>query len=86
MELFKAIRSGKPINSVDYMARSTLMGIMGQFSCYTGKEVTWDQISTSSAFHPPRPEDVRADMEPPVKPGSDGTYPVLMPGVTKLLL
>ena len=85
VELFKAIRSGKPINSADYMARSTLMGIMGQFSCYTGKEVTWDQISTSSFFHPPRPEDVRADMEPPVKPGPDGTYPVLMPGVTKLL-
>jgi myo-inositol 2-dehydrogenase / D-chiro-inositol 1-dehydrogenase len=84
-ELFKAIRSGKPINSGDYMARSTLMGIMGQLSCYTGKEVTWEQVTTSDFYYAPRPQDVRADMEPPVKPGADGSYPIFTPGVTKLL-
>jgi predicted dehydrogenase len=84
-ELFKAIRSGNPINSGDYMIRSTLTGIMGQLSCYTGKEVTWAQISASDFFFPPKPEDVRADMDPPVKLGPDGTYPVFRPGVTKLL-
>jgi len=36
--LFKAIRSGKPINNGDYMTRSTLVAIMGQMSCYTGQE------------------------------------------------
>jgi predicted dehydrogenase len=85
VELFKAIRSGNPINSGDYMVRSTLVGIMGQLSCYTGKEVTWDQVTKSDFFFPPRPEDVRLDMEPPVRPGPDGTYPVFVPGVTKLL-
>ena len=85
VELFKAIRSGKPINSADYMARSTLMGIMGQMSCYTVKQVTWEQASTSNFFYPPKPEDVRSDMEPPVKPGADGSYPTLTPGVTQLL-
>jgi hypothetical protein len=59
---------------------------MGRFSCYTGKEVTWDQITKSSYCHPPRPEDVRADMEPPVKPGPDRTYALpFTPGVSKLL-
>jgi predicted dehydrogenase len=82
---FKAIRSGTPINAVDYMARSTLIGIMGQFSCYTGQEVTWDQISQSDFYFPPKPEDCRIDMEPPVKPGPDGSYPVFVPGITKLL-
>ena len=67
------------------MARSTLIGIMGQFSCYTGKEVTWEQISKSDFYYPPKPEDCRFDMEPPVKPGPDGRYPVFVPGVTKLL-
>ena len=66
-------------------ARSTLIGIMGQISCYTGKEVTWDQISTSDFYFPPKPEDCRIDMEPPVKPDADGIYPVFTPGVTKLL-
>ncbi len=84
--LFRAIRSGKPLNHGDYMVRSTLIALMGQFSCYTGKEVTWEQISASHFCHLPRPEDVRADMEPPVKPGPDGVYPLpYTPGVSKLL-
>ena len=84
--LFQAIRSGKPINNGDYMARSTLITLMGQFSCYTGKQVTWDQISASNYCHLPKPEDVRADMEPPVKPGPDGVYPLpFTPGVSKVL-
>jgi hypothetical protein len=85
VELFKAIRSGNPINSGSYMAGSTLMGIMGQLSCYTGKAVTWEQVSSSDFYYPPRPEDCTRDMEPPVKPRADGTYPVYTPGVTKLL-
>ena len=84
-ELFKAIRSGKPLNSGDFMARSTMIGIMGQISCYTGKEVTWEQVSASDFYFPPKPEDVRADMEPPVKPDAEGIYPVYIPGVTKLI-
>jgi predicted dehydrogenase len=84
-ELFAAIRSGQPINNGDYMARSTLIGIMGQISCYTGKEVTWEEISKSDFYYPPKPEECRLDMEPPVKLGPDGTYPVAIPGETKLL-
>jgi predicted dehydrogenase len=83
--LFNSIRQSKPINNGDYMVRSTLTTLMGQFSCYTGKEVTWDQINASDFFYAPRPEDVRQGMEPPVRPGPDGTYPVFTPGVTKLL-
>jgi len=83
--LFAAIRSGNPINNGDYMAHSTLMGIMGQISCYSGKEVTWDQISNSDFCFAPRPENCHDGMEPPVKPGPDGSYPVYIPGKTQLL-
>jgi predicted dehydrogenase len=83
--LFQAIRSGKPINSGYHMARSTLATVMGQLSCYTGKEVTWEQATKSDFFYPPKPEDCRFDMEPPVKLGPDGHYPVYVPGQTKLL-
>ena len=85
VELFKALRSGNVINSGDYMVRSTLTALLGQFSCYTGKEVTWQQISASDFYYPPRPEDCSIDMEPPVKPDANGIYPVFVPGVTKLL-
>ncbi len=85
--LFNAIRSGKVINNGDYMVRSTLITLLGQFSCFTGKEVTWDQISKSNYCHLPRPEDVRSGMEAPVKPGPNGVYPVpFTPGVTQINL
>lgn len=82
--LFQAIRSGNPINNGDYMALSTLVAVMGQITCYTGQEVTWEQVARSEFFYPPRPEECRFDMEPPVKPGADGLYPVPVPGRTKL--
>jgi myo-inositol 2-dehydrogenase/D-chiro-inositol 1-dehydrogenase len=83
--LFKAIRSEKPVNNGDYMVRSTMITVMGQISCYTGKEVTWEQISKSDFYYPPKPEDCRDDMEPPVKAGPDGSYPVPKPGFTKMI-
>jgi len=83
--LFTAIRKGQVISSGYHMARSTLVTIMGQISCYTGKAVTWDQINKSDFFYPPKPEECRDDMEPPTKPGPGGSYPVYIPGRTKLL-
>jgi myo-inositol 2-dehydrogenase / D-chiro-inositol 1-dehydrogenase len=85
VRLFEAIRSGTPLNNGEYMARSTLFAIMGQISCYTGKEVTWEEISASSFCFPPRPEDCHDGMEPPVKTGPEGSYPVYTPGKTSLI-
>jgi myo-inositol 2-dehydrogenase/D-chiro-inositol 1-dehydrogenase len=83
--LFKAIRTNKPVNNGDYMARSTMVCVMGQISCYTGKEVTWEQINKSDFYYTPKPEDCHDDMEPPVKAGADGSYPVPKPGFTKMI-
>ncbi len=85
--LFASIRSGKPVNNGDYMARSTMITVMGQISCYTGKEVTAEQISKSDFYYPPRPEDCRDGMEPPAKAGSAAgrSYPVPKPGFTKMI-
>jgi predicted dehydrogenase len=83
--LFAAIRSGKPVNNGDYMARSTMITVMGQISCYTGKEVTWEQVKASDFYYPPKPEDCHDGMEPPVKANADGTYPVPKPGFTDMV-
>jgi len=83
--LFAAIRKGTPVNNGDYMARSTMITVMGQISCYTGKEVTAEQINKSDFYYPPRPEDCRDDMEPPAKAGANGSYPVPKPGFTKMI-
>lgn len=83
--LSAAIRSGNPINCGDYMARSTMIVVMGQISCYTGKEVTWEQANQSEFFYPPKPEDCHDGMEPPTVPGANGSYPVPIPGRTVLV-
>jgi myo-inositol 2-dehydrogenase/D-chiro-inositol 1-dehydrogenase len=85
IEYMKAIRSGQPINNGDYMARSTMIAVMGQISCYTGQEITWEQINQSNFFFPPKPEECRDGMEPPTRPGPNDSYPVYIPGRTRLL-
>ncbi|HWH70079.1 MAG TPA: Gfo/Idh/MocA family oxidoreductase [Candidatus Sulfotelmatobacter sp.] len=84
-KLFAAIRACEPINCGDYMARSTMITVMGQISCYTGKEVTWEQINQSDFYHAPKPEDCHDGMEPPTKPDASGSYPVPFPGRTKMI-
>lgn len=83
--LFAGIRASEPVNNGAYMARSTLITVMGQISCYTGKEVTWDQINKSDFHFEPLPEECHDGMEPPTKPGPDGSYPVPFPGRTRFL-
>ncbi len=46
-ELFASIRNGKPINNGEYMARSTLLAIMGRMAAYTGQEITWEMAMNS---------------------------------------
>ncbi|HYG76954.1 MAG TPA: Gfo/Idh/MocA family oxidoreductase [Planctomycetota bacterium] len=74
-ELFASIRAGKPINNGDYMAKSSLMAIMGRMSAYTGKTITWDMALNS-----------KEDLSPPKYEWcSIETPPVPMPGQTKFL-
>jgi predicted dehydrogenase len=70
-ELFASIRSGNPINNGDYMAKSTLMGIMGRMACYTGKEITWEQaLNSHEDLTPPRYDwDVPLPVPPVARPG-----------------
>ncbi len=46
-ELFAGIRAGKPLNNGEYMAKSTMLAIMGRMATYTGQEITWDQAMNS---------------------------------------
>ena len=47
IDMVTAIRNEKPINETEATAKSTLAGIMGRISAYTGKEVTWDEMMAS---------------------------------------
>jgi len=81
--LFAAIRSGKPINNGLYMARSTMLAILGRMVTYTGAAITWEQAMNSKEdLSPAR---YAWDADPPILPDAAGKYPVAMPGVTKFV-
>ncbi len=75
-ELFASIRSGKPINNGEYMARSTLLAIMGRMAAYTGQVITWEMALNSREDLTPARYDWDLKLAVP---------PVAMPGVTKFV-
>lgn len=82
--LFLAIRRDEPFIS-EHMTVSTLTAIMGQLSCYSGRQITWDSIVQSDFHFPPAVESCHMNMEPPTMPDEHGMYPVCaVPGVTQI--
>lgn len=78
--LFGAIRSGKTINNGEYMAKSTMLGILGREVCYTGKKITWEEMMNSDVSLVP--SSYTPEGTPPTLP-EDGTgrYKVAVPGM-----
>jgi hypothetical protein len=46
-DLINSIRAGQPINEAQAIAESTLTGIMGRESAYSGQSVEWEQALNS---------------------------------------
>lgn len=84
-EFFASIRDGEPLNSGAYMANSTLVSVLGQIVCYTGRLLGWKKFVASGFAYPPS-GDIHFETVSPVKPGPDGLYPVPVPGKTKLIV
>ncbi len=79
-EFFKAIRSGGEIymNNGEYMANSTMAGIMGRLACYTGKSLTWEEALNMQV--PCSPDGYTWDSTPPTLPDENGRYKIEVPG------
>lgn len=75
-ELFRAIRDGKPINHGEWMARSTMLAIMGRMAAYTGQVITWDAAMNSQESLVPENLAWDTPLEVP---------PIAMPGKTKFI-
>ena len=84
LEFLQSIRQGRPFQRGKQLAVSTLTTVLGQMAVYSGEKITW-QEGLKSQFAFPPPGEIRMDMDPPVRPGVDGIYPVAIPGVTKLI-
>jgi myo-inositol 2-dehydrogenase / D-chiro-inositol 1-dehydrogenase len=81
IDLITAIRTGKAFNELENTAISTMIGIMGRISAYTGKETTYEEMMNSDlklgptvfAFGPVDvPKDVPIAGEAYVPPAKEG--------------
>ncbi len=75
-ELFASIRNGKPMNDGEWMAQSTMLGIMGRMVAYTGQTITYEQALNSTEKLGPDTLDDSTEFADP---------PVAQPGITKFI-
>ncbi|MGE3804085.1 MAG: Gfo/Idh/MocA family oxidoreductase [Gemmataceae bacterium] len=73
-ELFNSIRKGLALNNGEYMAKSSLMAIMGRMAGYTGQQITWEMALNSKEDLSPPKYDWQVSLPEP---------PVAIPGKTK---
>ncbi len=82
--LIDAVRQGKPLNSGYHMIGSTMIGVLGQMACYTGKAIHWDDAYNADLEYGPSPDATSFETEPPTLPDETGNYPLPRPGITGL--
>ena len=75
-EFFAAIRKGEIINTGEYMANSTMLGLLGREAAHSGQRITWEQMWNATQ-----------DMAPDTLKMGDAfpVAPVPVPGQYKLV-
>src|SRR5215831_9863310 len=59
-DLIASIRAGEPLNEAKTVAESTLTGIMGRESAYSGRSITWEEALNSPTRLGPEQYDLSA--------------------------
>ena len=62
-----------------------MTGILGRMAAESGKVITWDEAMASNLELAPGLDNYTMDSPAPVMPDAQGSYPVAMPGFTKVL-
>lgn len=77
-ELFASIRNGKPTNDGEWMANSTMMGIISRMVAYSGQTISWEEAINSNKVIGPSIDKFNWELKWP-----GGT--VAVPGRTEVL-
>jgi myo-inositol 2-dehydrogenase/D-chiro-inositol 1-dehydrogenase len=77
-EFLQSIRNGTPRMDGEWLANSSMMGVMGRMAGYTGQEITWTDAINSQERLVPEEKDWVWDKAPAVPP-------LAMPGQTKFV-
>jgi len=84
-DLFADIRAGKRPNEAEYGAKSTMVAILGRMCTYSGQQIKWQDAISKGNDLADFDELTSLDQTAPVQPNDDGTYPIPVPGKTKVL-
>ncbi|APZ90970.1 Gfo/Idh/MocA family protein [Fuerstiella marisgermanici] len=84
-DLFADLRAGKLPNEGEYGATSTMTSILGRMCTYSGQEISWEDAWNSDVVISPIDKFTGMSDTPPVLPNEDMTYPIAMPGQTKVI-
>lgn len=72
-EFFAALRRGEIINKGEYMANSTMLGLLGREAAHTGQRIKWDDLW--KADQDEAPDDLKMSDSFPIAPvPKPGTY------------
>ena len=78
-----SVLNGKPVNQVEYGAKSTLTTIMGRMAIHSGQIITMDEALASKRSI--LPKEFRWDAQMQDTPNEDGNYSIPIPGKTAVL-
>jgi predicted dehydrogenase len=82
-DLMDAIRKDQPYNEVNRGVTVSLITSMGRMAAHTGQEITYEQILNSKHEMAPGLDKLTMDSPAPLKPNSEGRYPIPQPGIVK---
>ena len=77
-ELFASIRNGNPTNDGEWMANTTMLGILARMVSYSGQTISWEEAINSNKTTGPAIDQYSWDLQWP-----DGN--IAVPGVTQVL-
>jgi hypothetical protein len=83
VDLMDAIRNDKPYNEAKRGAEASLVTSMGRMAAHTGQIITYDDILNSKHEFAPDVDKLSMSAPAPLIAGSDGKYPVPMPGIKR---
>lgn len=79
-DFINSIINNRPLNQLEYGAKSTLTTIIGRMAIHSGQIITIEEALKSKMSI--LPKDFNWDAEMPSMPGPDGNYSIPMPGST----
>jgi predicted dehydrogenase len=81
--LVDCIRNGQPHNEVESAVNTSIVTCMGRMAAHTGQEITLEQMRACEHEFGPGVDALNYESPAPLLAGTDGRYPVPMPGIKK---